>query len=505
MAGEFAAAFRGPGQPGLVAALARDEANLRLALGRSLSAGDAGTAAGLAVDCWPALVCADRLAEAGAWLDRVPEPAPPTVALLAAAVRVAQGDSTGAALRASNRAAGQPARGQATGGLAALVEGLGEAVAALRHGDFTRCAARCDALMAGLPAGEGWVRGWACWLGGVARWCAGDGAAAAGADLRAGLELLAPFGGELAVAQHLEAFGWLAAARGDGRRTARLQGAADRIWQRLAADEGVRAPRFGLLPLDAERDLAERQARDLLGEAGYAGEHAAGAALSTAAAVREVLPDIAVPLPGERGGPASADPPPALLPAGSPPAAPPPLGPAGPRGPSPSARGGSAKAGGGLPWADEAAPVLVDEARWKLLTAREREVAALVADGLTNRDIAARLVVSKRTVDAHLEHILGKLGYGSRVQVAALASAARARQQADSASGTASQLVLQPPRPGEARVHRLGAPPRPEPTTWGVVPLNVDSGLNVLVVYGGIPVATADRWLRLVNHSPLMC
>jgi predicted ATPase/DNA-binding CsgD family transcriptional regulator len=62
--------------------------------------------------------------------------------------------------------------------------------------------------------------------------------------------------------------------------------------------------------------------------------------------------------------------------------------------------------------------------RWDLLTAREREVAGLVAQGLTNRDIAARLVVSKRTVDAHLEHILSKLGYSSRVQVAALASRA---------------------------------------------------------------------------------
>ena len=60
--------------------------------------------------------------------------------------------------------------------------------------------------------------------------------------------------------------------------------------------------------------------------------------------------------------------------------------------------------------------------RWRLLTPREREVAGLVAKGLTNREIAACLVVSKRTVDAHLEHILGKLGYSSRVQVAALAS-----------------------------------------------------------------------------------
>ena len=63
-----------------------------------------------------------------------------------------------------------------------------------------------------------------------------------------------------------------------------------------------------------------------------------------------------------------------------------------------------------------------DAGRWELLTAREREVAGLVAGGLTNKEIASRLVVSKRTVDAHVAHILSKLGFSSRLQVAALAS-----------------------------------------------------------------------------------
>ncbi len=51
------------------------------------------------------------------------------------------------------------------------------------------------------------------------------------------------------------------------------------------------------------------------------------------------------------------------------------------------------------------------------LTAREREIAAHVATGLSNREIAARLFISKRTVDAHVEHIFGKLGISSRVQL----------------------------------------------------------------------------------------
>jgi predicted ATPase/DNA-binding CsgD family transcriptional regulator len=51
------------------------------------------------------------------------------------------------------------------------------------------------------------------------------------------------------------------------------------------------------------------------------------------------------------------------------------------------------------------------------LTSRENEIAALVAQGLSNREIAERLVISKRTVDAHVEHIFGKLGVSSRVQL----------------------------------------------------------------------------------------
>ncbi|HYU83020.1 MAG TPA: AAA family ATPase, partial [Candidatus Polarisedimenticolia bacterium] len=52
------------------------------------------------------------------------------------------------------------------------------------------------------------------------------------------------------------------------------------------------------------------------------------------------------------------------------------------------------------------------------LTKREREVAAFVAEGLTNRDIADRLVISDRTVETHVEHIRNKLGVRSRAQVA---------------------------------------------------------------------------------------
>jgi DNA-binding CsgD family transcriptional regulator/tetratricopeptide (TPR) repeat protein len=56
------------------------------------------------------------------------------------------------------------------------------------------------------------------------------------------------------------------------------------------------------------------------------------------------------------------------------------------------------------------------------LSARELEVAGLVAEGLTNRQIAARLVISERTAQNHVQHILTKLGFTTRSQIAAWSS-----------------------------------------------------------------------------------
>ena len=51
------------------------------------------------------------------------------------------------------------------------------------------------------------------------------------------------------------------------------------------------------------------------------------------------------------------------------------------------------------------------------LTRREREVALLVADGLTNTELARRLYISPRTVAVHVSNILHKLGVSSRTEV----------------------------------------------------------------------------------------
>jgi DNA-binding CsgD family transcriptional regulator len=55
------------------------------------------------------------------------------------------------------------------------------------------------------------------------------------------------------------------------------------------------------------------------------------------------------------------------------------------------------------------------------LTARERQVAALVAQGKSNLEVAGALVISERTVERHVSNILSKLGYTSRAQIAAWA------------------------------------------------------------------------------------
>ena len=344
VARRFAASFIGPDQVGAVARLAKDAANLRLVLERSLATGDHGAqwpAAGaeLAVACLPWWACSGQLAEASLWFSRLSRREPATA---------------------------EPATDDGALRLMDLLAGLATAFESLTRGAFGEGTARCAAVMAGLPDGERWVRGWAAWVTGLAGWLGGD-LAAAGRWLREGLELHAPFDDDLSVAQHLEAFAWLAAARGEHRRTCWLQGAADKRWRRLMERRYVRVPRFGAALLHLERDRAERTARDALGPVRYAAGHSAGGALDGQDVLRCALGEL-----------------------------------------HPRSEQGD---------------------RWQLLTAREREVAALVAKGMTNKGIAGALFVSRRTIDAHVEHILAKLSYASRVQVAALVAHEQAYEE----------------------------------------------------------------------------
>ena len=57
------------------------------------------------------------------------------------------------------------------------------------------------------------------------------------------------------------------------------------------------------------------------------------------------------------------------------------------------------------------------------LSERERQVATLIAQGKSNRAIAKTLVISVRTVEAHITRILDKLGFASRAEIAVWAAA----------------------------------------------------------------------------------
>lgn len=88
-----------------------------------------------------------------------------------------------------------------------------------------------------------------------------------------------------------------------------------------------------------------------------------------------------------------------------------------PGGPGQPGRNGQAAGNGSAAARATGITVTASMAGRNELTCRELEIALLVASGLSNREIAERLVISRRTVDAHLNHIFGKLGLSSRVQL----------------------------------------------------------------------------------------
>jgi DNA-binding CsgD family transcriptional regulator len=86
----------------------------------------------------------------------------------------------------------------------------------------------------------------------------------------------------------------------------------------------------------------------------------------------------------------------------------------------------------------------IPEAGWRpvrsLLTSREYEIAKLIAQGLTNHQIAERLVVSPGTVANHVARVLSKLDSESRVQVAVKMATHQTRAQSDAVLGLLERL-----------------------------------------------------------------
>ena len=206
--------------------------------------------------------------------------------------------------------------------------------------------------------GDRWLSGWLHLMGGYIRFWRGEDSQCAAA-LRQAISAKHDVGDIVGVAFGLDALACLEKRAGRYERGVWLIGAADSLWDRA----------MSRLPVNAiMRTIYEdfvTAARERLGADRYDEVFALGRRVSADQAVRFALSDSAeLPLPRGR---ADA---------------------------SPGADGGAAG-----------------------LTAREREIAALAGSGLTSREISERLVISKRTVDRHLEHIYAKLGVSSRTEL----------------------------------------------------------------------------------------
>ena len=214
----------------------------------------------------------------------------------------------------------------------------------------------------GPDSGERWQQSYLRLLEGMCLFVLGDLGPSAEAFGTA-LAMKHEIGDTMGMGYALEGNGWLAAAEQRFTRAAWLLGAAVGRWRLTGGRLGRNAT------AEALHARAEQLVRDGLGEERYRVLHDQGAAypleeiVRLAAADADTLP----PRPADAGAAA-------LVPAPSPPV--------------------------------------------PALTSRELEIAGLVGEGLSNRQIAEQLVISKRTVDAHIEHIYGKLGVSSRVALA---------------------------------------------------------------------------------------
>lgn len=120
------------------------------------------------------------------------------------------------------------------------------------------------------------------------------------------------------------------------------------------------------------------------------------------------------------------------------------------------------------------------------LTARELEVAALVAEGLTNKDIAARLYLSERTAEGHLEHIRDKLGFSTRSQIATWYTQTRGAPTAAMPPPATTHWPRQAerPRPLARRLALVGAPLLIVVVVLAAVILSRPAGPTLVLVAG---------------------
>ncbi|MFE3024058.1 ATP-binding protein [Nocardia tengchongensis] len=226
-------------------------------------------------------------------------------------------------------------------------------------GAYDACLTRLENALAVLDGidGECWQRANVLLMKAAVLWVIGQREQAPDCA-RTAVALMHELGLRHGLAAAVDTLAWLTAEQGRFHRAAQLSGAANSLW------DGERDGLFGGLALHTvpwfreSYDATVERARRELGKADYTAEFAKGATLDA---------DRIAGLAGTAG--------------------------------------------------DEPLDAVISLG--PSLTPRETEVAALITEGLTNREISTRLGVSKRTVDAHIEHILSKLGFASRAQVAA--------------------------------------------------------------------------------------
>lgn len=127
----------------------------------------------------------------------------------------------------------------------------------------------------------------------------------------------------------------------------------------------------------------------------------------------------------------------------------------------------------------------------QVLSRREREVAALVAEGLTNREIGERLFIAERTAEGHLEQIRNKLGFHSRSQVAAWAVS----------SGLVAGKAPVEARPSPAALAASPAPALRPPPAFRVERRSVALSIAVLFVIGLVAYVAMSRTLPAARAS----
>ncbi|MGJ5897809.1 LuxR family transcriptional regulator [Streptomyces sp. V2] len=224
-------------------------------------------------------------------------------------------------------------------------------------------------------SGERLYGAYAQWALGYVLWTRGD-LEEGTALTRAALETLRGFNDHAGTAVALQVFTWITASRGDHEQAARLLGAVRALTRDI--DDGP------VTELGGHRARCEDAVASALGAAGYERALAEGAGYdSPARAIALALDDTGRDALSRRGLDAIA--------------------------PGPLSR-------------TERHPLSRQERDAPTpspLSRREREVAALVAQGMTNRQVAAALSLSPRTVDRHVENIRARLGFTCRAQIAA--------------------------------------------------------------------------------------